>query len=245
MLSSPVKVFKTVSAPVLQVDGSFNLNIYLKANNLTPAEIDSVVIDDDLSKVFPLTSNYNILSVSASGNLSSDITYNGNGNIHATITASKLAAMSSDSVIITVNLKPNGFSGTLNNTADISGKGQYGWFQDYSTDPAAGGSAQVPTQFVIPALDIVIAGGLSPNNDGFNDKFIVTRPFGTKISLQVFNRWGNVVYKSDDYQNDWAGKGQGNFLGQDLPSGTYFYIIVAADATGGVRKFTGPITLVR
>ena len=245
MISSPIKVYKTVSAPVMEVDGSFNINITLKANNLTPASIDSLIIDDDLSKVFPIGSTFNILSVNTSGNLSVDNSYNGNSYIHTTVYASKLAASSSDSVKILVNLKPNGFGGTLYNTANVTGKGQFGWFQDVSTDPAVTSSTPVSTQFVIPSIDIVIAGGLSPNHDGLNDNFIITRPYNTKIALQVFNRWGNVVYKSDDYQNDWAGKGQGNFLGQDLPSGTYFYIVVATDATGVTKRFTGPITLVR
>jgi len=43
-----------------------------------------------------------------------------------------------------------------------------------------------------------------------------------KLDFEVYNRWGNSVYKSSDYQNDWDGKGTGNFLGTDLPNGTYY-----------------------
>jgi len=33
----------------------------------------------------------------------------------------------------------------------------------------------------------------------------------------IFNRWGRIVYKSSDYQNDWDGG--------DLPDGVYFYVL--------------------
>lgn len=66
---------------------------------------------------------------------------------------------------------------------------------------------------------------LTPNDDGHNDYFIVEGPDtdGNKISLMVFDRWGQQVYKSDDYQNDWSGT-KGNNQGR-LSSGTYFYVI--------------------
>ncbi|MBA4746547.1 MAG: gliding motility-associated C-terminal domain-containing protein [Muricauda sp.] len=66
---------------------------------------------------------------------------------------------------------------------------------------------------------------LTPNDDGHNDYFIVegSDTDGNKISLMVFDRWGQQVYKSDDYENDWNGT-RGNNQGK-LSSGTYFYVI--------------------
>jgi hypothetical protein len=50
-----------------------------------------------------------------------------------------------------------------------------------------------------------------------------------------------VVYKSTNYVNDWDGKSnKGLYIGQDLPSGTYYYI-VRYDS----RKYVGFITLNR
>ena len=57
-----------------------------------------------------------------------------------------------------------------------------------------------------------------------NQTFVITHSVTTKIDFEVFNRWGNSVYKNSDYQNDWNGKGTGNFLGKDLPNGTYYCI---------------------
>ena len=66
---------------------------------------------------------------------------------------------------------------------------------------------------------------LTPNGDGQNDYFIVggSDTYGNKISVMVFDRWGQQVYKSDDYQNDWSAT-KGNNQGR-LSSGTYFYVI--------------------
>jgi len=64
---------------------------------------------------------------------------------------------------------------------------------------------------------------ISPNNDGFNDAFIiscVSNPPKVGSELIVFNEWGSEVFRESPYQNTW----QGTFNGQDLPDGTYYYI---------------------
>ena len=72
-------------------------------------------------------------------------------------------------------------------------------------------------------LRIEVSKVLTPNEDGHNDYFIVggSDTYGKKISLLVFDRWGQQVYKSEDYKNDWNAT-QGN---NPLSSGTYFYVI--------------------
>jgi len=55
---------------------------------------------------------------------------------------------------------------------------------------------------VEPCIEIFVPSALSPNGDGINDVFIITNlPPGS--SFQVWNRWGNRVYQSDSYGNDW------------------------------------------
>jgi len=99
----------------------------------------------------------------------------------------------------------------------------------------------------IPEVDVFIPGGFSPNGDGLNDKFVIKHATTLKIDLEVYNRWGNRVYKSTDYQNEWDGKGTGNFLGQDLPTGTYFCTYKTIDISTGevVNKGVKSITLNR
>ncbi len=79
--------------------------------------------------------------------------------------------------------------------------------------------------------ELPLSKGFSPNNDGINDTYVI--PWlgeYTAVSLEVFNRWGNVVFKRDIYENDWDGKANvGMTIGDELPVGTYFYIITIAE----------------
>jgi gliding motility-associated-like protein len=56
--------------------------------------------------------------------------------------------------------------------------------------------------------------------------------------LTILNRWGNVVFEKDNYENTWDGKSmQGiRFGGDDLPDGTYFYLL---DLGNGEKPYTG------
>ena len=86
----------------------------------------------------------------------------------------------------------------------------------------------------------VIGQGLSPNNDGFNDsldlEFLSDRAGGIDL-FQIFNRLGTLVFEQNNYVNQWVGQ---DMNGNELPTGTYFYIINIAenDITFG-RQATG------
>ena len=62
--------------------------------------------------------------------------------------------------------------------------------------------------------------GISPNNDGLNDNFDLTS-LGVK-KLSIFNRYGKEVYVKSNYSAEWYGQTNG---GDELPTGTYFYVI--------------------
>ncbi|QQX77437.1 MULTISPECIES: gliding motility-associated C-terminal domain-containing protein [Aequorivita] len=89
----------------------------------------------------------------------------------------------------------------------------------------------------------VISQGLSPNGDGFNDTLDLTflNDRAGINKLQIFNRLGSLVFEQNNYTNQW--RGQTND-GNDLPTGTYFYVIDLAgnDAVYGSQA-TGWIYL--
>ncbi len=242
---------KTLSKPAtLQPDGSFLMGFTISAANLRPELLDSVKIKDDLTRTFPSPLKFDVLSVTASGRLIVNNLYNGNTQTDLLADGSQLAGYQRDSIKMMLKVTPYGFAGNLNNIAEQTAKSPYGSFRMLSTDPndpASSSTVRVPTKFNIPVVDIVIPGGFSPNRDGKNDTYVIIKPFNTRISIEVFNRWGNVVYRSADYNNEWDGKGnQSSLMGNDLPDGTYYYIIIATDkTTGTVRKFNGPLTLKR
>lgn len=237
-------------APQLQQDGSFLLTFNIVAGNLRGEPLDSVKITDDLTKVFPPSSTFSIVDIKASGGLIANPSFDGKTNVNLLSDVSKLPGLKKDSVQFTIKVFPNGFSGTLNNVATLLAKSPLGSVVVASNDPFGNSdpAIRLPTKFTLPLVDIFIPSGFSPNRDGYNDKFVITRPYNTTIKMEIYNRWSNLVYKSLDYKNEWEGKGnQANrVMGEDLPDGTYYYEILAVNnSTGQVRKFVGYITLKR
>lgn len=65
---------------------------------------------------------------------------------------------------------------------------------------------------------------ITPNGDGSNEFFLVKNlDQYDRVRLQIFNRWGNVVYENQTYQNEWNGVDQN---GTVLPDGVYFYTLL-------------------
>ena len=78
----------------------------------------------------------------------------------------------------------------------------------------------------VPIADFNFFNGFSPNDDGINDiwtiPFLIDYPTNMVI---IINRWGDEVWKVDNYNNiNVVFKGK-NLNGNDLPDGTYYYII--------------------
>ena len=88
-----------------------------------------------------------------------------------------------------------------------------------------------------------IPDAFSPNGDEYNQTFEIVHPAEYTINLKIFNRWGNVVFESKNYQNEWDGRGTGAFSGHVLPAGTYYYVAEFLNTSTGVRKtYTGYLT---
>ncbi|MBS1652942.1 MAG: gliding motility-associated C-terminal domain-containing protein [Bacteroidetes bacterium] len=89
-----------------------------------------------------------------------------------------------------------------------------------------------PSLGVIPQI-------FTPNGDGHNDTFYINGLSSyPNASLEVYNRWGNEVYKGAPYKNDWDGKANvtGALGSGKLPSGTYFYILDLKDGKSNPLK---------
>lgn len=75
--------------------------------------------------------------------------------------------------------------------------------------------------------DVIVYNGFTPNGDGINDFWVIDNieKFPNN-KVHIFNRWGNQIYQTTNYDNAnnrWNGKTNS---GQAITSGTYFYIII-------------------
>lgn len=87
---------------------------------------------------------------------------------------------------------------------------------------------------------------MTPNDDGgdgLNDQFRVNciEEFAN-TRLEVYNRWGQLVFEMDNYDNSWRGTNQNGDL---LPEGPYYFVIEYEDAGGVPVQRKGSITLLR
>jgi large repetitive protein len=100
-----------------------------------------------------------------------------------------------------------------------------------------------------PCLEkILISQGFSPNGDGINDfwKIFLIENFPAN-KIQIYNRWGALVFALDGYNNEdkvWRGESnRGSALGgNSLPDGTYYYLINLGD---GSKSQSGYVVLKR
>lgn len=68
---------------------------------------------------------------------------------------------------------------------------------------------------------LIVPNVLTLNNDGVNEYLIIENSGDyDAIHLQIFNRWGNLIYENEDYQNDWSGTTKSN---DPIVDGVYFY----------------------
>lgn len=78
---------------------------------------------------------------------------------------------------------------------------------------------------------------LTPNGDGINDLWRIVRIDKYQpCKLVIYNRWGDELYSTSDYKNDWDGK----YKGKSLPEGSYYFILEAKDG----KRYQGVINIV-
>ncbi|MBL7917994.1 MAG: gliding motility-associated C-terminal domain-containing protein, partial [Bacteroidia bacterium] len=79
---------------------------------------------------------------------------------------------------------------------------------------------------------------VTPNGDGKNETFEVKGISKYPNSdLEIYNRWGNLVFSKAPYDNSWDGSANfnGNSKGK-LPVGTYYFILKLNDSEGKIFK---------
>lgn len=95
------------------------------------------------------------------------------------------------------------------------------------------------TVFIYP--EVKIPSGFSPNADGKNDVWQIDNIFQFPDNVvEVYNRWGELLFMSKGYAVPFDGK----YNGKNLPVGTYYYIIDLHHPSAP-KAYTGPLTIFR
>ena len=82
----------------------------------------------------------------------------------------------------------------------------------------------------------------SPDGDGINDYFNIVGQGLTDYIIEIYNRWGQMVFKSTTLDNQWDGK----FQQKNSPPGTYVYKIKTTDFGTELKLIkSGTVSLVR
>jgi gliding motility-associated-like protein len=109
---------------------------------------------------------------------------------------------------------------------------------------SAGPCIDTATAIIIieDGLTLEIPNVFTPNGDGKNDIFTIKSTGVKEISLQIFNRWGVKLYEFSGPKAAWDGL---NNVGQDVPSGTYFFFVKAKGYDGKEIDKHGTVNLFR
>jgi gliding motility-associated-like protein len=105
----------------------------------------------------------------------------------------------------------------------------------------AGGCSATDSVLVTIQPQFVPPGGITPNGDGVNDTWVIDfLDFYPSNTVEIYNRWGELVFQATKYDQKWDGM----LKGKQLPVGTYYYIINLNDPTFP-DAYTGPVTIMR
>lgn len=136
----------------------------------------------------------------------------------------------------------NGGYQYLWSTGDITDEifGLIGGIYSVTITDALGCSLSEAYEILVTNEDCInIPSAFTPNSDGLNDTWVLRNiNLYTGNSVKILNRWGQLLFESNGYSEPWDGRYSGN----ELPSGTYYYIV---DLNDGKDVLTGPITIVK
>jgi len=193
-----------------------NVNFTIDLTNMGPNNATGVEVQDLLPSGYRFVS---YIATVGSYNESSGIWNVGN-----------IANLSTETLVITTQVLS---TGDWTNIAEVVASNEL----DIDSTPNNNDSFEddYSTGITNPKVLLTIPESFSPNGDGINDFFEIKHleVLYPKFSMEIINRWGNIVYKykhngnPDDTPEWWNGfsDGRWNFSNLELSAGTYFYTI--------------------
>ena len=88
---------------------------------------------------------------------------------------------------------------------------------------------------------VYVPNSFTPNGDGINDSFLI---YGTGIKItdmQIFNRWGQLIFQTNALGAGW----DGSYKGQPAEPGVYAYKIRVTADNGNIKDLSGHVSLLK
>lgn len=94
---------------------------------------------------------------------------------------------------------------------------------------------------IVVDLGIFIPNVFTPNNDGDHDNWYLENvmAFYPNVKIDIYSKWGTLVYHSDGYSKPWDGTKDS----QDVPAATYYYVIDLKKPN--FKPIAGSVTIIR
>lgn len=93
-----------------------------------------------------------------------------------------------------------------------------------------------------PEVYVYIPNTFTPDGNRFNGTFSASTINVTKLNVQIFNRWGESIFESDEIDFQWDGT---YFDGQIVPDGTYVYKVYYESVNDDQETIVGHINIIR
>ncbi len=86
---------------------------------------------------------------------------------------------------------------------------------------------------------VVFPNAFTPNSDGLNDTFVYKANLLVRVRFQIFNRWGELIFSTNEIGKGW----DGTYRGQPAPQGTYLFVLDVEDELENSFSKSGKFTL--
>jgi gliding motility-associated-like protein len=106
------------------------------------------------------------------------------------------------------------------------------------------GCSDISYYTIQPAPFMYIPSAFTPNGDGINDVFKVIAVGAASFEINIFNRWGDVVYSSSDTEEAWVGDTHSNGT-YFIEDGIYNYVVKVRGYNSEAIEKSGTIQLMR
>ncbi len=93
---------------------------------------------------------------------------------------------------------------------------------------------------IVPSMSLYVPNTFTPNGDGLNDTFGVAGEAIKDFRMQIFNRWGQLIFETSNANERW----DGTYGGQKVPMGTYVYKVQASSPNGQRQHKEGNLNVI-